>query len=416
MSKKFWVVLVGVLIVSSLVAGLILLFSQLGGITPSVVNNAPSIDSYDPSYSNPELVEGDTLTFSISATDPDGDNITCSWKLSNHIVFQETLTQNHTRSSWAYHSELRDRGEHLVDCTVSDGRGGVASVDWRAVVHFVELQVAISNPPGEWVRDATTDLPCYHSTVSYSVSNLGDALASDVKLIASSEEETLIEKTVSINPNGDSYSDKLYVTVMYDSSTSLSLQASCGVASDMDNFEISAKLPRIPVSSSIKKLYITPNDPFIQSTVDEIFEDKAWWDTRADWKVLCDHVKDGIEYEYDTNLFGKMEYWQLPRETLTSGKGDCEDQAILLCTLLRARGYGPEDVFVIIGVGEEAGHAWVVFKVLDVFGYEVWRYLEPTSSFWGSGVFDLLAQLLGYYENEYGGYRVLFNDQKYETP
>ncbi|NIQ06637.1 MAG: hypothetical protein GWO20_13195 [Candidatus Korarchaeota archaeon] len=415
MRKRSWIFLVLALLVSSTIAGIVLLFSETGEFGSFVPNNPPIIDSYNPSNDTPEVNEGNTLTFSVSASDTDGDNITYSWRLSNQMVFQETLTQNYTSSSWTYHPELGDRGQHLVECTMSDGRGGLADVDWTVTVHFVQLEVTFNNLQGEWIRDETSDLPCYESTVSYSVSNLGDVTALDVELITSSGGKTLMGKTVSINPNGGSYSDQLSVTIVYDSSTSVSLEASCGISSDIDRFEISATLDRWPVSADIRQLYITPDDPIIQSTVDEIFRHKAWWDTRADWQVLRDYVKDEIEYKYDTDLFGQ-EYWQLPRETLRSGKGDCEDQAILLCTLLRARDYSAKDVFVIMGYGEEVGHAWVTFKVMDVFGYEIWRYLEPTSGGWGSGFFDMLSQVLGYYEDEYGGGRVLFNDQRYETP
>lgn len=62
------------------------------------------------------------------------------------------------------------------------------------------------------------------------------------------------------------------------------------------------------------------------------------------------------------------DYWQFPAETLATGMGDCEDSAILLCSLLRTR-VAPEDVAVTVGTFKGEGHAWVVYRGL---------VLEPT--------------------------------------
>ena len=43
-----------------------------------------------------------------------------------------------------------------------------------------------------------------------------------------------------------------------------------------------------------------------------------------------------IKYKSDSSVHGELEYWQLPTETLELRSGDCEDFAILLCTMLRA--------------------------------------------------------------------------------
>ena len=405
-----------VLIVGAIIAGIILAFPQRLAIFSAFFNNSPIVDSHSPSDDIAEVNEGNMLAFTISAMDPDGDNITCSWKLSNEVVSEEHLTVNHTNSSWIYYPELGDRGEHTVECILSDGKGGFTNVGWIVTVHFVGLKVVIDSYEGQWIRDLSTDLPAYASLVSYSVSNLGDITALNVELKAYSNSETLMEKVVSINSNGHSYADQFYVTAIYNSDTSVGLQASCGVSFDSDSLEISPKLDRWPVSSNIRKLYITPNDPVIRSTVDEIFEGKSWWDIRADWKVLLEWVENEVHYEYDNVSFGVREYWQLPRETIANRKGDCEDQAILLCTLLRCRGYESDGVYVIAGYGEESGHSWITFRVFDILGYEFWRYLEPTSSGWFSDIGTYLYQIVGFYESEFGGGRVIFNDLVYEKP
>lgn len=45
--------------------------------------------------------------------------------------------------------------------------------------------------------------------------------------------------------------------------------------------------------------------------------------------------KTKIKYIEDIDLFGEMEYWQTPYETLSRGEGDCEDWAITILSLMR---------------------------------------------------------------------------------
>lgn len=44
-------------------------------------------------------------------------------------------------------------------------------------------------------------------------------------------------------------------------------------------------------------------------------------------------VQDIISYKTDSAQYGTTEYWASPLETLYSGKGDCEDTAILFCSI-----------------------------------------------------------------------------------
>lgn len=82
------------------------------------------------------------------------------------------------------------------------------------------------------------------------------------------------------------------------------------------------------------------------------------------------YVEDYLTYDY------RFEYWQFPEETLRIRTGDCEDQAILLCTLFRAKGYGPDDAKVVFGLtSENNGHAWV-----ELFYEGSWVVFDPTSS------------------------------------
>ena len=97
--------------------------------------------------------------------------------------------------------------------------------------------------------------------------------------------------------------------------------------------------------------FITPNDTSVKNTVLSVTGD---WSNPSDWneywndvKKMYDWVVNNIEYRYD-GLFpiipstpaGEVEYsdemWQFPNETLDIKKGDCEDMAILLASMIRS--------------------------------------------------------------------------------
>lgn len=53
-----------------------------------------------------------------------------------------------------------------------------------------------------------------------------------------------------------------------------------------------------------------------------------------------------------------LDFWNFPSETLRDGIGDCEDTAILLCSILRNM-LSEDEVFVTGGLFKGFGHAWV---------------------------------------------------------
>ena len=154
-------------------------------------------------------------------------------------------------------------------------------------------------------------------------------------------------------------------------------------------------------------LFITPNDPYVQTILQGILENKAWYDLNPDWEEIRDWVASHITYAYDNEVHGG-DYIQLPRETIMLGHGDCEDFAALLVSLYRAYGINSGDVYVALGrqPGEVlGGHAYVFYDThLPVIG---WWVIEPQyGGFLIGTIADLFTNLA--YEEE-----IFFNDVNY---
>lgn len=105
--------------------------------------------------------------------------------------------------------------------------------------------------------------------------------------------------------------------------------------------------------SQNEKLLITPGDPAVESKVEEI---TGGWSNSTDWteywidvKKMYAWVVNNIEYRYD-GLYPVLpqhpsgpvtqsgEMWQFPNQTLDLRKGDCDDMAILLCSMIYCYG------------------------------------------------------------------------------
>jgi hypothetical protein len=139
---------------------------------------------------------------------------------------------------------------------------------------------------------------------------------------------------------------------------------------------------------------VTPDDPVVKETLQELLNKKAPWDIRTSEVYLLDWVAGGItgfgvgedvttynRSKLNTDAwFKKHDFWsQLPRETIQSRKGVCIDQAILFASFLRAYGYSPEDVYVVVGRLNpgDGGHAWVAFNRPGLLGKR-WVLVETT--------------------------------------
>jgi hypothetical protein len=126
------------------------------------------------------------------------------------------------------------------------------------------------------------------------------------------------------------------------------------------------------------KSFITPQNSAVRSIV---LQATGGWSNTNDWdeywsdlKNMYDWVVNNIDYRSDglfpvlpTTPSGSVQYqkemWQLPSETLDLEKGDCEDMAILLTSMIRC--YNGEDYKVecIEISGSSGGHVAVQIPV-----------------------------------------------------
>ncbi len=128
--------------------------------------------------------------------------------------------------------------------------------------------------------------------------------------------------------------------------------------------------------------WITPSE---SEEIREVISDLALpvakcvgtFDQRA--RLVWDYVASHVTYVPDAHAQRKQDFWQFPAETIALGKGDCEDCAFLLASLLLAAGISPFCLRVVCGVltqkdGSRTGHTWPIYK--DERGQ--WRVLEST--------------------------------------
>lgn len=66
-----------------------------------------------------------------------------------------------------------------------------------------------------------------------------------------------------------------------------------------------------------------------------------------DW--VCRNIKYRSE---------RGDVWHFPAEAIHQGYGDCEESSFIACSLLRACGLSPDEIFVALGTHGRGGHAW----------------------------------------------------------
>jgi hypothetical protein len=118
--------------------------------------------------------------------------------------------------------------------------------------------------------------------------------------------------------------------------------------------------------------YIRPYDPNVIELAESIAMKPLLSYPLENARSAYYWVSKNIKYVSDEVKWGKSDYWQLPTTTIMLGTGDCEDQAILLASLLRALKLPRENVRLVIGsTGYGVYHAWVEIKIpLPIYGLE----------------------------------------------
>jgi len=97
---------------------------------------------------------------------------------------------------------------------------------------------------------------------------------------------------------------------------------------------------------------VQPINPEVQELADVLIQDRDFVEAAQDF------VNSFTPYVEEEN-----DFWRTPSETLDLEGGDCDDKAILLCSILRNY-LEPDEVYCAFGTwetdGEEDGHMWVV--------------------------------------------------------
>jgi len=130
-------------------------------VTVNNTNRAPIITSAWP-QNNTEAKYGTSLAFSANATDPDGDNMTFYWRLSDG-----TLLKTETgKTSSAFAKTLEAGKLHIVVLEVQDGKGGATRQHIYITVTAQPVPVAILDAPASAVSGKTVSFSGWRSSVS----------------------------------------------------------------------------------------------------------------------------------------------------------------------------------------------------------------------------------------------------------
>ncbi|MGI6651965.1 MAG: Ig-like domain-containing protein [Limnochordia bacterium] len=102
-------------------------------------NKAPKINSFSPNLDEVTVAPGGTIDFSVTASDPDGDSLSYSWK-SDKGTF---AAPNSKDTKWTAPDEV---GTVKVEVTVSDGKA-VADHEWTVTIGDVKPPIIASASP-----------------------------------------------------------------------------------------------------------------------------------------------------------------------------------------------------------------------------------------------------------------------------
>lgn len=113
------------------------------------------------------------------------------------------------------------------------------------------------------------------------------------------------------------------------------------------------------------KGFIQPDEPTIQKVASILSNSKD------PITAAQDFVRKITRYRKQTG-----EFFRYPLETLEARRGDCDDSAILLASILRNY-LPPEAIFAVVGSHNGGGHAWVTIN--RNHDYHDFRIIETTA-------------------------------------
>ena len=128
------------------------------------------------------------------------------------------------------------------------------------------------------------------------------------------------------------------------------------------------------------KSFITPTNSDVKDLVVNITQSQTnssdFSEYRTGLMKMYFWVSNGIDYNFDgmyptlpLNPFEPIDWnhdsWQYPTETIALKRGDCEDQAILLCSMFRCFSNGTKPTECIVINGNIASHVAVQVSFSD---------------------------------------------------
>ncbi len=260
-----------------------------------------------------------------------------------------------------------------------------------------KLEADIKENSSYW-ENLASNLPELVSNLDVSVTNLGNASAENVEITTKINGANYNTEVVALLQPSEAYTSSITVEVSYKSAKIVTIEAACPLSSSSKTVIVNANLSRT-FDENLCRSFITPEDPNVVELKNKILKDKTV--LTLNWIALRDWVGNNIQYISDSEIHGERDYWQFPNETIPLGTGDCEDFSLLLCSLLRADGWSPDSVHVIIGEQNNQYHAWV-----RVIWNGIEYGIEPQGTGFAIAVDDILT-LSGYSAKYY------FNDEQF---
>lgn len=260
------------------------------------------------------------------------------------------------------------------------------------------LEVNVKENSSYWGRNIASDLPELTCNLDVSVTNLGNGSAENVAITTKVDGESYSNDSIALLQPYESYTSSVTITVLYESAKMILAEAWCPISYDSKAFIVNANLSR-EFNETLCRLFITPEEQSVVAMKNQILQGKV--SLTPDWIALRDWVGNNIKYSADSEIHGKREFWQFPNETIQLETGDCEDFAVLLCSLLRADGWSSDSVYVIVGEQNKEYHAWV-----KIIWNDIQYNIEPQANGFSTFLGDILS-LSGYDAKYY------FNDNTF---